>query len=187
MTAMRALLTLLLLALGSSLALAQDIKLKPGLWEVQGSMKTSSGRLEAAMAQMQAELAKMPPEQRRQMEQMMRANGMGAGGNAMNHTVKICMTQKDVDLDQIKSSDDCTHKVRRSGPKTLQMSFQCTGSDGSGPSSGEGTVNLDSPTAYRGQYKMRTTADGQPEQMDFSQQGKWLSADCGKVKPLGQQ
>lgn len=182
----RIFLTLLLATgLGAS-ALAQDVKLKPGLWEVQAQMKTSSGRMEAAMAQMQAQMSKLPPEQRRQMEQMMGARGIGLGGNPMNQTIKVCMTQKDVDLDQLKPRDGCKQTVKRSGPKTLHMTFQCTGSDGSGPSSGEGTITLDSPTAYSGQHKMLTNADGQPEQMDMTQKGKWLAADCGSVKPMTQ-
>ena len=33
-----------------AVAHAADVKLRPGLWEMQSTMKTSSGQMEAAMA-----------------------------------------------------------------------------------------------------------------------------------------
>ncbi len=42
--------------------------LKPGLWEVTNKMQSGSGELEKGMAQMQREMAGMPPEQRKMME-----------------------------------------------------------------------------------------------------------------------
>ena len=45
---------------------AQPQKLRPGLWEHTVAMKSQSGQMEAAMAQMQKSLASMTPEQRKQ-------------------------------------------------------------------------------------------------------------------------
>jgi hypothetical protein len=39
--------------------------LKPGLWEVTHKMQTSGGQMEQGMAQMQQQMASMPPEQRK--------------------------------------------------------------------------------------------------------------------------
>ena len=39
--------------------------------------------------------------------------------------------------------------------------------------------------AYRSKMTMTSTRQGKPEKMDMDGQGKWLSADCGSVKPLG--
>ena len=52
------------------------------------------------------------------------------------------------------------------------------------PTSGEGTVQFQSPTAYTGQFKIKTTGlTGKPEQIDMAQQGQWLSGECGAIKP----
>lgn len=175
----------LLVAAGcASSAMAQTIKLRPGLWEVQSSVKTSSGRMEAAMSQMQEQLAKMPPEQRRQVQEMMAARGMKPSTGTMGSSLKVCLTQKDVDMDNMPTREGCTHKTSRSGPNTVHVSFQCPGGNGEAPSKGEGTMTFDGPTAYRGQHKITTTTHGQPEEMDITQKGTWLSADCGAVKPM---
>jgi len=177
-------LTLMCLAGAGTCALAQETKLRPGLWEVQANVKTSSGQMEAALAQMQEQLAKMPPAQRRQMEEMMAARGMSSAGSGAGQSAKICLTQKDVDTDRVQSREGCTYKNSRSGSSTLHVSFQCKGGDGEAPSSGEGTITFDGPTAYSGQYKITTAHGGKPEEMTITQKSHWLSADCGAVKPL---
>lgn len=164
-------------------ALAQNPKLRPGLWEMQSTMKTGSGQMEAAMAQMQEQLAAMPPAQREQMQKMMEQRGMSLPKAGGPMTLKVCMTQKDIDAEHLPMRDGCTQKITRTGPGTMKMNFQCPGGQGEPPSSGEGTVTLESPTAFRGQYRMNTTSDGRAEQIDMTQQGRWLSADCGQIKP----
>ena len=56
--------------------------LKPGLWEVTHKMQSSSGQMEQGMSQMEQQLAGMPPEQRKMVEEMMAKQGVkpGAGG-----------------------------------------------------------------------------------------------------------
>lgn len=172
----------LLLTGALSAAHAQPQKLRPGLWEHTVAMKSQSGQMEAAMAQMQKSLASMTPEQRKQMEQMMAQQGvsMGPKGN----TVKMCITAEQADLDNIAPQEGCTQTVKRTGPNTVAMSFSCKGSQGEPPSSGEGTMTFSGPTAYTGNFKVKTTASGKPEQIDMAQTGKWLSADCGAIKPV---
>lgn len=58
---------------------AENLKIRPGLWEHSFTIKTQSGEMEAAMTQMQKELAGMPPEQRKMIEQMMELKGVGMG------------------------------------------------------------------------------------------------------------
>ena len=64
-----------LLLAGSALAQAQSIK--PGLWEVKMQPQLSPER-QAAMAQAQQQLAQMPAEQRKMMEEMMAKSGVNA-------------------------------------------------------------------------------------------------------------
>ena len=63
----RALVAIALTA-GSFIATAQTMK--PGLWEINNKMTTQSGEMEKGMAEMQKQLASMPPEQRKMMEDM---------------------------------------------------------------------------------------------------------------------
>ena len=159
-------------------AQAQSIQIKAGLWEHGYDMKSSDPRVEAAMKQMQQSMASLPPDQRKMMEDMMAKQGVGIGPKG--NTVRVCMTQADVERGPGQPEPGCTQNARRNG-NTWNVSFECKGPP---PSSGEGQVTLVSPTAYQGQFEVRTVEDGKPLKMQMAQRGKWLGADCGKVKPI---
>lgn len=154
--------------------------LKPGLWENSFTMKSTSGGMEKAMAEMQAQMAKMPPEQRKMMEQMMAKQGVGMGPKG--NTVKFCMTPEDAARQELPAADgNCKQKITRRSGNTLAMSFTCTGNP---PSTGEGEYTVVSDTAYSGKSVVNTTVNGKPERMDMTVAGKWLAADCGAIKPI---
>ena len=171
----------LLLSAVAAQAQAQTQKMRPGLWEHSVTMKSQSGQMEAAMAQMQKSLASMPPAQRQQMEQMMAQRGIGMGPKG--NTVKVCISPEQADLDRIPPQEGCTQDVRRTGPGSLAMTFSCPGAKGQPPTTGEGTMTFSGPTAYTGQFKVNTVSQGKPEQIDMAQTGQWLAADCGAIKP----
>lgn len=166
--------------LGTVLAAsAQSTKLKPGLWEHGYTMASKSGQTESAMAQMQQSMASLPPAQRKMMEDMMAKQGVGIGPKG--NTVKLCLSKEEAERDSPPPAQDgCTQKSQRSG-NVWQVSFQCKGPP---PSSGEGQVTLQNPGAYAGNFTIRTVNDGKPEQLQMSQTGKWLSADCGNLRPV---
>ena len=160
-------------------ASAQSAKLRPGLWEHGFTMKSQSGKMEAAMAQMQQSMASLPPEQRKMMEDMMARQGVGIG--PAGNTVRLCLTPEEAERDSPPPPQEgCTQTSKRSG-NVWQIAFQCKGPP---PSSGEGQVTLLGPTAYGGNFTMRTVENGKPEQFQMTQSGKWLGSDCGKVRPI---
>lgn len=162
-------------------------KMRPGLWEHNIQMKSQSGQIESAMAQAQKAMAALSPAQRKQMEQMMAAQGLdiGLGGNgAKGQTVKVCVTPEQAAMDEMPQQDGCTQKVQRMDASTLKMNFQCKGDADTPPTSGEGTVQLQGPTAYTGQFKIKTALNGKAEQIDMAQSGKWLSDQCGAIRPV---
>ena len=158
---------------------SQDMKIRPGLWEHTFTMKSQSGEMESAMRQMQKELAGLPPEQRKMMEQMMAAQGVGIGPTGT--TAKVCITEEDAARDFVPQNDDnCRQQVVKRTGNTIKIKFDCSGDP---PSSGEGEVVLLNPKAYTGKATINTEVEGKPERMDISQAGKWLSDDCGNIKP----
>jgi hypothetical protein len=156
--------------------------LKPGLWEITHKMQTGSGQMEQAMAQMQKEIASMPPEQRKAMEEMMARQGvkMGPGGPGGGMSVKVCMTREMVERNELPAQQgDCrtTHQSRTGN--TMKYGIACSNP----PTRGEGQVTFASPEAYSMKMAMTTTTDGKPEQMNMEGSGKWLGPDCGSIKP----
>jgi hypothetical protein len=167
------------LAVLASAAGAQN--LKPGLWEVTHKMQTGSGQMEESMAQMRKEMAGMPPEQRKMMEEMMGKQGGAKGGPAGGMSVKVCMTKEMVEKNELPAEQgDCktTHQSRSGN--TMKYGVACTNP----PSSGEGQVTFTSPEAYSMKMVMSTKVDGKPEKMNMDGSGKWLGPDCGNVKPV---
>lgn len=152
---------------------------EPGLWEHRITMTSGSGRMEGAMAQMQQELAKMPPEQRKMMEQMMASQGMGMGGGA--NTVRLCLSKEQAARDEMPTGDDKCRQtsLTRSG-NTVRFAFVC---DGKPPTKGEGSYTFQGSKAYSGRTVIDTVVDGKPERIESQVQGRWLGADCGALKP----
>ena len=94
------------LALVASAASAQN--LKPGPWEIQNQMQgANDSKMAQAMAEMQQQLATMPPEQRKMIEDAMAKQGAQQG--------------------------DCTHTAEPRSGNTQKFSFSCS----KAPSRGE--------------------------------------------------
>jgi hypothetical protein len=160
-------------------ASAHAQSIKPGLWEHAFTIKSGSGQMEGAMAEMQKQMAAMPPEQRKMMEQMMAQQGVGMGPKGQS--VKICITPEEAARQEVPAAEgNCTQKVTQRSGSTIKMTFSCADQP---PSSGEGEITFLSPTAYSGKAVVRTTVEGKPERVDMTTTGKWLSANCGAIKP----
>ncbi len=174
-------LALLSLALAAPLAWAQTTK--PGLWEIQHKMG-GSPEMDKAMAEMQKQLAAMPPEQRKAMQDMMGKQGgampMPAAGGGM--AMKICITPEMAARNEMprQTEGDCTTTVTSRSGNSMKMKWVCT----QPPSTGEGTYTFMGDTAYTMKMTMTGQHQGKPQNMSMEGQGKWLSADCGTVKPI---
>ncbi|MEO7937770.1 MAG: DUF3617 domain-containing protein [Burkholderiaceae bacterium] len=156
--------------------------LQPGLWELNTRMHSESGQMEKAMAEAQKQMAALPPEQRKMMQDMLAKQGVGMGaGGAGNMVIKVCMTPEMLARNEIVTQDgDCkTEQSPRAG-NTMKMAFTCT----QPPSSGEGTVTFVSPQAYTTQMTVTSRAGGKPETVKMDSQGRWLAGECGNVKPI---
>lgn len=158
-------------------AAAQNMK--PGLWEVTNNMKSTSAEGDKARAQAQAEMAKMAPAERKMMEEMMAKRGlkMGPGGPG-GMTAKICLTKEQVERNEMPAQKgDCKNTKQQRSGNTMKFAYTCTNP----PSTGEGQVTYVSSEAYT--MTMAIKSAGRPE-MNMEASGKWLSAQCGDVKPV---
>ena len=160
--------------------------LKPGLWEVTNKMQGGSAQMQDAMDEMQKQMASMPPEQYKMMEQQMAKSGvkMGVAGPAGGMSVKICMTKEMVEKNEVPAQQgDCKTTAQTRAGNTMKMAFACTNP----PSSGDGQVTFNGSEGYTSQMTISTQVSGKTEKVNMEGSGKWLGADCGDIKPLGQQ
>lgn len=167
-----------LLLTGSALAQAQNIK--PGLWEIKMNPQLSPER-QAAMAQAQQQLAQMPAEQRKMMEEMMAKAGVSANLATGAMTIKVCITPEQAALNQlpVSSQGSCKHQVERKGAQILNR-FSCSDPD----ISGEGTSTLSSAEAYSSSMSSTARVGGKSETTTVQSQGRWQGADCGGIAPM---
>jgi hypothetical protein len=166
-------------------AAAQNMK--PGLWEItnkMGGSGDSGAKMNAAMEQMQKQMASMSPEQRKQMEKMMAQQGVnmspGAPGGGMS--TRVCISKEMAARNEAPTQHqgDCKQESMQKSGNTTRFKFTCS----KPPSTGEGEVTMNSPESYTMKMKMVSQAKGKPEQMTMDAQGKFLSSDCGNIKPL---
>jgi len=169
-------LTLLLLATAS--ATAQGTK--PGLWEMRNRVG-GNPELDKAMAEMQQQLAAMPPAQRKQMEAMMGQSGMGIGAGG-TITAKVCITPEMAARSELPSQTegDCTTTVVSRSGNTLKSRLVCKNP----PTTGEGTYTFNGDKAFTTKMVMQTVRNGKTETTTLDGQGQWLAANCGSVKPI---
>ena len=157
--------------------------LKPGLWEVTNQMGGASGaQMDSNMAQMQQQMASMPPEQRKAMEDMMAKQGVRLGAGSPGAVgVRVCFTKEMVEKNELPAQQgNCTttHQSRSGGK--MKFAFACTNPT----STGEGEMTIVSPEAYSMKVAVNHQTQGKAEKMNMTGGGKWLSADCGNVKPI---
>ncbi len=159
--------------------------MKPGLWEITNKMGGDQGaKMAAAQEQMQKQMASMSPEQRKQMEKMMGQHGVGmspgAPGGGM--ATRICITREMAARNEAPAQHqgDCKQEQMQKSGNTTKFKFTCT----KPPSTGEGEVTVHSAESYTMKMKMSRDVKGKPEQMTMDAQGKFVSSDCGSIKPI---
>lgn len=155
---------------------AATFQVAPGLWEVKYLVKTE-GKTIDPHAEMKKVMAKMTPEQKKQMEAMMAK--MGNGGVSPDG-MKVCLTQEMLEKDTAlmqKENKDCTMNFTEKSATKINATFNCK--DGA---KGTAVWNIKSGgKAYDGHMNI-TQAKGKTAEINFD--GQWAASDCGKVKPV---
>jgi hypothetical protein len=162
-------------------ALAQNMK--AGLWEVSNRIGSPDGRLQAAMARMQQQMAQLDPAQRKTLQQMMAKQGVeldDPAGGAIR--ARMCVTPEMAARNDlpVQQQGSCTHTRSPLRGDTMKIAFTCS----EPRASGEGELSFSGDTAYRVRMKVTSAARGQDETITMDGSGKWLGADCGAVKPF---
>ena len=177
--------TMAILIVLSGSAFAQSSSLKPGLWQVKPIRQVVDGRdltaqMGSASAQMQQAMANMTPEQRKQMETMMSAQGRSAGASGGGTRICVSPAMAAKDKPMVDSEGRCEPaKVSRNGNKT-SFEFNCTGDGRTEVGRGESTVSGDTVTT---RVDMTMTDARGSHSMQTESQMSYLGPDCQGIKP----
>ncbi len=156
----------------SAPASAQEVT--PGLWEISTRMQHADKATQDAMAQMQQQMASMPPAQRKQMEAAMASMGMAVDGKG-GMRVKTCVTpEKAANMEVPMHDGDCTNtQLKRSG-NSMSFSFQCTDP----VLKGEATVTFNDAKSYTMKSVTHMIEKGKTQTTTMEAEGRWLQSDC---------
>jgi hypothetical protein len=154
-------------------AAGQVAPIKPGLWQIQMERETNGQK----SPDMSERLKNMPPERRAQVEAAMKQRGIEASGN----TLKVCQTREMLDASKfVNPLPDCNTTYSSRTNSSWKSHTSCS----------QNHLESDSEIIFSGpeHYTVKTTstlqAAGQTKTTHMTRTGKWLSADCGDIKPF---
>jgi Protein of unknown function (DUF3617) len=157
-------------------ALAAAPNARPGLWE-----RTVIRQMEGAPPPPVATGTKLTPEQRARIEQMMTARGATAPTTSV---VRYCITPEAAQRWDSFAQDNggegkCERTAQDESAGSLRMSLVC----GGGKQQGTVTLTAAEPNRVRGTITWVRHDDGGDRKTTIEIDSRWLSADCGAVKP----
>jgi hypothetical protein len=175
---------------------AQEIKpfdARPGLWESTTTTEISGMPAMPAMPQLTPDqLARIPEAQRKQMEAMM----AGRGGSPRSATTKSCVTKESLARSMAFLNDDnpgnCTRKIASSSSDKIEMHIECTPDKTNMTMTGDFTIQRVDAEHVKGSGAFKSTGTGSggnaPRTMEskITFSTRYLSSDCGDVKPAGE-
>lgn len=154
----------------------------PGLWKYRTTMTSQGGEVDKAMQEMKKQLASMPADQRKMMEEMMARQGIEVSdAGKPTITTNACVTREEIERGQLPTpEEDCQQEIVKESKNTFKINLSCSGK----PSlSGTGELKFTDPKNYTSRFDLAAQQDGKEEAVTMAQTGKWVSADCGDVKP----
>ena len=155
-------------------------RIKPGLWQIQVEREENGKKMPDASERMKDHMNNMTPERRKQFEEMMKQRGVdpGAGG-----VMKICYSQKMVERGTWADQGTCKTDYSNRSATSWKWHSVC-------PElhyQGDGEASFPDPEHFVVKSSGVSTNGGKTLNMNSTRTGKWLSADCGDVKPLDSQ
>jgi hypothetical protein len=151
--------------------------MKAGLWQIQMEREENGKKMPSASDRMQEHMKTMTPERRKQFEDMMHKQGIdpSAGG-----VMKICYSQKMVDQGSWTDEGICKTDFSTRTATSWKWHSVChdLGYEGDGEARFSDRENFVIKSSGVMKKESKTTTS------NITRTGKWLSADCGDLKPM---
>lgn len=152
---------------------------KPGLWQTTMSQLDASGK-EMPAPGLDA-LAKMSPAAREKMAATMKAQGVQMPDE--HGVMKACLTRESLNSGawaQVASEAGCTTNYSQRTGSAWKWHSSCPGLK----TESDGEMVFTGAEGYRTTMRTTRTVGANATTTTRIISGKWLSADCGDIKPL---
>jgi len=156
------------------------LNVKEGLWEITVTHSAGGMGIPDDM------LAKMPPDQRARVEEMMKQKGISMSGNTT--VVKSCVTKEKIEKGMAFGTDNrenCTRSVVKSSPSHFEAKYHCEESKKDGNKTmidGTTTVDVVDRDNTKGTAHTVRNSEGHEMTIDMTFTSKYLGPACGDVK-----
>jgi len=156
--------------------------IKPGLWEMTSKIPSADPAAMQAMAQAQQQMAALPPEQRRAIDEALAKQGVSlalAEGGGIK--MKFCITPEQAANPTMPHGQpgDCS-STRTPIPGGLAVQFTCRNP----ASRGNGQVIFDGDSGFSMRMAVDSQVAGKAQHMTTESTGRWLARDCGSAQPV---
>ena len=150
--------------------------IKPGLWEIQVERDGSAQK----MPDMSEHLKNMPPEQRKQIEAMMKERGVDMSGG--DGKIRMCMDKGSLDQGRWQGDQDghCKTDVTHRGSTSWKWHSVCS----EPKTETEGEATFTNPESYVVKTSTTMTVRGETKTVQRTIKSNWVGSDCGDVKPI---
>jgi hypothetical protein len=150
------------------------LDIKPGQWETTVTISRSG-----APPLPPEVLARIPAEQRAQMEQRMKAS---AAQGPQTHVTKSCLTKEDLakSFGAFNSNPNCKQTIVSSSARSADFKLECINQGM--VTTGTGHVDAIDSEHTSGKSKMTMAAGGQTSTSEVTFSSKWLGATCADNK-----
>lgn len=160
-------------------AWAAEFDVRPGLWDMTTTTQMSGLPPIPNFDQ-------IPAEQRARIEAAMK-NVTGPHTN----TTKTCVTKEGIEKAIAQASSNsrnkCDPKIVSMTASKVVMHIECTpDAKNAAKTSGDMTLERQDPEHVTGTGTMKSTGSGHTMDIKWTMTGKFVSAECGNVKPEGQ-
>jgi hypothetical protein len=150
------------------------LKLKPGLWEFANTPKVTGDTVIS-----DAMTAKMPPAERAQFLADTRRM------ISQPQKVRECMTGAKFDQRLFSSAaSDCTVTVVSNTASRIEVDTRCRGAGAGIQQDTDNRVAASSPISVTSAMHAVVSQHGKIMTVDTTDNGRWLTADCGGVKDI---
>ncbi|GAB3356899.1 MULTISPECIES: DUF3617 domain-containing protein [Giesbergeria] len=156
---------------------AQAQNLQPGLWEMNTRAAPGDAGMGQALAQMQQQMAQMPPEQRKQMQAMLAQQGMAVDVGSGGIRSQICITPAMARDDHVvpPQQGDCKTSTPQRAGNTVTVRYECR----QPVMKGQSTITISSSKAYSVHSENVVQQGGKHISTAMDVDARWLASDCG--------
>ena len=165
-----------------TLAAADKMALRPGLWELTFTSGLTAEQARRLTPKAPDELlATVPAAQRAEFKRLFESGELLR--NTLNTTDTLCITEEDLEQGIRPDTDfdqACTVRSVTNHKTSQQVHFLCDGPDDEDKGEGVISIAASNPTTFTGSMTRFVAIVAKPFSIKVDMAGKWLDSQCGE-------